>query len=122
MEEIRSGFRRPLGADETVEKRLQEAESRLGFLRMTMPKARTAKRGGGAEAAAGGGEATSGREVWVYKDGKRLKAEGGTLRDAKGRVVSNFDGNNLDPESVTRHKQQLKRMGFTSNAHAKGVF
>jgi hypothetical protein len=64
----------------------------------------------------------------VYRDGQRLDATAGggaaaTLRDAGGRrVVSSFDGKNLDPESVKRHRQQLKRAGFVDNAHAKGVF
>jgi hypothetical protein len=67
-----------------------------------------------------GGGGGGGR--WVYKDGERLAVEHGTIRDSKGRVVSNWDGNNLDPESVKRHRQQLKRAGFVNNQHAKGIF
>jgi hypothetical protein len=78
---------------------------------MTMPK--TKARG---ESEGGGGR-------WVYKDGKRLACEeGGTLRDANGRVVSNWSGKNMDPDSIKRHKQQLNRAGFVNNGHAKGVF
>ena len=59
----------------------------------------------------------------MYKDGQRLESDAtGTLRDAKGRVVSNWDGKNLDPCSVKIHKQQLHRAGFVNNHHAKGVF
>ena len=43
--------------------------------------------------------------TWVYKDGERLTNVGGTIRDADGRVVSGYDGKNLDPEAVKRHKQ-----------------
>lgn len=115
VEELRSSFRKPINANETIEQRLQYAETRLAFLRMTTTKT---KRGGG-----GGSDTSAGGGTWVYKDGQRLEAgEKGTLRDSKGKVVSNWDGKNLDPESVRTHKQQLKRMGFTDNYHAKGVF
>ena len=56
------------------------------------------------------------------------EGEGGITRlvigsdDKKGRVVTNWHGKNLDPESVSRHKHTLKRAGFMNNRHAKGVF
>lgn len=106
LNELRSSFRKPLGDDETAESRLKAAESRLSFLKMSSVKMRP--------------RGDSGR--WIYKEGERLVDENGTLRDSRGRVVSNWDGNNLDPESVTRHRKQLKRMGFANNAHAKGFF
>jgi len=109
VEELRTSFRRPLDPGETAQLRLKDAESRLSFLRMTTPKTKrqTEKTGGG---------------TWVYREGQRLKAEKGTLRDSSGRVVANWDGKNLDPESIKRHRQQLKRMGFVNNSHAKGFF
>jgi hypothetical protein len=119
--QVKESFRRPLdhdsrsasmpaAASSLLAERLQEAKSRLSVLRMTTnPRSRRSSSGG-----VGG--------KWVYKDGERLSAENGTLRDSGGRVVSSFDGKNLDPESVKRHQQQLKRAGFSNNAHAKGFF
>ena len=72
----------------------------MSFLRMITPKERASRTAG----------------TWVYKDGERLEHAGGTLRDSNG------DGKNLDPDSVKRHKHQLKRAGFVNNAHAKGYF
>lgn len=119
--ELRTGFRTRLSSAATtssssgshgpaVDDRLQQARDRLAFLRMTMPRTKTR------------GETHEGGR-WIYKDGKRLACEeGGTLRDANGRVVSNWSGKNMDPDSVKRHKQSLNRAGFVNNGHAKGVF
>jgi hypothetical protein len=104
---LQTDFRKPLGPESSVEQRLEVAEQKLSFLRMTTVKTRPSGQ--------------SGR--WIYKDGEKLQSDaGGTLRDSKGRVISNFDGNNMDPESVTRHRKSLKRAGFVNNEHAKGVF
>jgi len=55
---------------------------------------------------------------------KEIKGNGtgGTLRGPDGRVISNWNGKNMDPCSVNIHKGQLKRMGFQNNLHAKGIF
>lgn len=106
LQELRATFRRPIAHNETLEQRIQTAKDRAAFLRITTPK--TKARG------------ESGR--WIYRDGQKLSQVDGTFRDAKGQVVSNWDGKNLDPESVRRHKQDLKRMGFINNSHAKGFF
>jgi hypothetical protein len=111
--EVRSAFKRPLGESETVQSRLQLAEDRLSFLRISSVKPRR-KVGGTAAGSASG--------KWVYKDGQRLENVNGTFRDASGRVVSPYDGANLDPESVSRHRKNLKRAGFVNNLHAKGFF
>jgi len=66
----------------------------------------------------------------VYKDGQKYKLERDDVTgkvtwrgDGGGRkAVSNWDGKNLDPEAVQRHRQQLRRAGFENNAHAKGFF
>jgi hypothetical protein len=105
LSELRASFRKPLDEEKALEDRLKEAESRLSFLRMTTKTTRRKESG-----------------TWVYKDGQRLTVEKGTLRDAKGKVISSFDGKNLDPESVSRHRKSLKRAGFTNNQHAKGFF
>jgi hypothetical protein len=104
--DLRSNFRRPLANEESVEKLLEKAESKLAFARMTSVKRKPR------------GETGS----WIYRDGKKFSAENGTLRDDKGRVISNWNGSNLDPCSVTYHKKNLSRAGFRNNLHAKGMF
>ena len=37
-------------------------------------------------------------------------------------VISNWDGSNLDPDSVSRHNHHLDRLGYQNNAHAKGPY
>ena len=104
--ELRESFRKPLASGESLEDRLKKADERESFLRIITPKDRPMNQ--------------SGR--WIYKDGKLVQGHSGTKRDGSGRVVSNWDGKNLDPESVKRHNQQLRRAGFVNNAHAKGFF
>ena len=107
LAEVRSGFRRPLGETETIEARLKKANDRIAFLRMTTPKPRTEKRSG----------------VYVQgQDGKLVEAGSITPRDGTGRVVSNWNGKNLDPDQVKQHNVSLKRAGFVNNTHAKGIF
>lgn len=129
VSEMRREFRRPLADMETIEQRLQLAQSRLSFLRMSSVKQRPKSN---AESATAEGSplssssSFSGGGTWVYRNGERLKVgtEGETtLRDGtNSRVISPYDGKNLDPESVTRHKKSLRRAGFTNNSHAKGIF
>lgn len=104
--ELRTSFRRELSADETLDDRLRKAGERVAFLRMITPKERASGKGG----------------RWVYKDGKRVEGgqEGSAVQGQ--RVISNFDGSNLDPCSVKRHQYGLKRAGFANNLHAKGIF
>jgi hypothetical protein len=104
-EQLREAFREPLKADESVDDRIKKADERISFLRMITPKPPK--------------DSLSGR--WVYKNGKRVEGNSGS-RDNKGRVTTNWDGKNLDPDSVKQHNYQLKRMGFRNNAHAKGFF
>lgn len=104
--ELRQTYRRPLGDSETLEDRLKKAHDRISFLRITTPKSRAEKRAG----------------VYVYKDGKLVEEGETTKRDANGRVVSNWDGKNMDPCQVKRHNVGLKRAGFVNNLHAKGIF
>jgi hypothetical protein len=104
-EELRHSFRAPLAVTESAECRVTRAEQRLAFLRMITPKTRQSGEGG----------------RWLYKNGKRVEG-GATTRDSNGKVVSNWDGKNLDPDNVKRHNHHLKRLGFRNNAHAKGIF
>lgn len=114
LQELRQRFRQPVAAHESIDQRLKQATDRVAFLRITTVKTKPRGESG----------------TWVYKDGQRhaMMEDGGggssgTLREAgKGRVVSNWDGKNLDPCSVKRHRQQLNRAGFVNNMHAKGVF
>lgn len=119
LQEIRAKFRRPVTSEsgETAETRLKQAQDRLSFLRISSVK--VAPRGGSSSSS----ETSSGTSRWVYRDGQKLEHVAGTLRDAvTGRVISPYDGKNLDPESVTRHRKSLKRAGFVNNSHAKGIF
>jgi hypothetical protein len=108
LEQLRTAFREPLKDDETIDDRIQQADAKLSFLKMITPKPLK--------------ESNSGR--WVYKNGKRLEgnAENTPRVDKNGRVHTNWDGKNLDPDSVKQHNYQLKRMGFQNNSHAKGIF
>eukprot|EP00631_Chrysoreinhardia_giraudii_P005357 CAMPEP_0197416856 /NCGR_PEP_ID=MMETSP1170-20131217/3060_1 /TAXON_ID=54406 /ORGANISM="Sarcinochrysis sp, Strain CCMP770" /LENGTH=134 /DNA_ID=CAMNT_0042943787 /DNA_START=21 /DNA_END=425 /DNA_ORIENTATION=- len=60
-----------------------------------------------------------GRTRIIYgKNGEKLDV--GTPRDKA--KYTNWDGSNLDPDSVKRHYRGLNRCGFRDNAHAKGMF
>lgn len=106
LQELRTKFREPLLHSETTETHLEEAQKRLSFLRITTTKVKPRGQAG----------------RWVYKDGERFEHVDGTLRNDKGRVHTNWDGKNLDPESVSYHFKNLKRAGFVNNLHAKGIF
>jgi hypothetical protein len=106
IQEVRTRFRGPLAADQTVESRLKIAQDRLSFLRITTTKIKPRGQAG----------------RWVYRNGQRLENFNGTLRDDKGRVHSSFDGKNMDPEMVSKHVKNLNRAGFVNNLHAKGIF
>jgi hypothetical protein len=120
---VRQQFLQPLAANETLEDRLRQGQSRLSFARMNAiqykPRLKRSTNDGTAESSS-----SSHHQRFIYKDGQRydvneMKA---TLRTDKGYTISPFDGKNLDPESVTRHKKNLRRAGFVNNAHAKGIF
>lgn len=90
---------------------VKEAGEKIAYLRIVTPKNLGSN---------------NGRKRFIYtKDGVVEVDEengGGTRRDSNGRVVSNWDGKNLDPCAVKTHNSQLKRMGFMNNLHAKGIF
>lgn len=103
LTQARTQFRAPLNGTSLADK-LKEAGEKIAYLRIITPKPKA--------------NSDSGR--WIYKDGKRIQAEG-TTRGGQ-RVHTNWDGKNLDPCSVKRHKGGLKRAGFVNNLHAKGIF
>ena len=91
----------------TIDELIEEAGKKIAFLRIVTPKDSTNQ---------------SGVTRWVYKSSGEKDAEGKATARKTGQVVSNFTGNNFDPCNVKRHNQQLKRMGFVNNLHAKGLF
>ena len=107
--ELREGYRK--NANETcpekITQHIEEAGKKIAFLRIVTPKKATNQ---------------SGVNPWVYRSSGEKDAEGKATVRKSHRVVSNFDGSNLDPCSVKTHNQQLKRMGFANNLHAKGLF
>jgi len=101
LAEIRTQFRahKETGADD-VARLLEKANSSLGYLKILTPRNRQ--------------QATpqSGATKIVFGSS-----------DAGGRkAVTNWTGSNMDPDSVRRHQNNLKRAGFRGNKDAKGVF
>lgn len=95
---------------------------------MVTPRRRTAEATPTGAAGAAGEEEADGEEM-VGADGRvRLVYKNGEGRidgDAEARErarYTNWHGGNLDPDSVARHQNQLGRMGFRDNKHAKGIF
>lgn len=86
-----------------IEKLIINFENRLSFMKMTTVKSVGSQQG---------------VTRLIYRNGE--KVDRATPRD-KARHT-NWDGGNMDPDSVTRHYAGLKRAGFKDNAHAKGVF
>ena len=129
LQQVRDEFRRPILSDpsgsNTIESRYHYGINRFAFLRMNTthykPRARNQTTNENS------GSADTGTERYIYKNGQRYALhsiqEGGTLRsNQRGYVISPYDGKNLDPQAVTRHRQNLKRAGFINNSHAKGMF
>lgn len=117
LEQVRQSFHKNSSlTDETLIKScFQKAGEKIAYLRIITPKKSSST-------------SSNGNMRWIYTkdgpiqlDGSGNNNGGGTLRDGR-RVVSNWDGNNLDPCSVKTHNAQLKRMGFVNNLHAKGLF
>ena len=93
----------PAGDAARAQEHLAQAESRLSFLRMLTPR----YAGAAADAASTGGGAAGG--TFVIRDGKVVASA--ALREGKARH-SQYDGGNLDPDSVARHRQLLERQHF----------
>lgn len=105
--------------NDKIQECIKQAGEKIAFLRIVTPKRSKSS-------SSPSSESKSAKKRFIYtKDGVvelGENNEGGTLRDSAGRVVSNWDGKNLDPCSVKTHNAQLKRMGFMNNLHAKGIF
>ena len=128
MKQLRDEYRKH--ADETSSEKIadliKEAGKKIAFLRIVTPKDMWTNNGaavGEAAATAAAHETQqSGVTRWVYRSSGEKDADGKPIMRKSSRVVSNFDGKNLDPCNVNRHNAQLKRMGFANNLHAKGLF
>lgn len=93
---IKEGFRKDMDElDPDVRRELLEkAQSSLGYLKIVTPKRVT------------------------DKADEPSRFTGGTQRP--GRAVSNWTGSNMDPDSVKRHFNGLKRAGFKGNKDVVG--
>ena len=98
--EIRKQFRahKEISAAE-IQQLLEKANSSLGYLKIICPRSKV----------------TTGNQTGVTRI-----VFGST--DKGRKAVSNWTGSNMDPDSVKRHYQGLKRAGFTDNRSAKGIF
>ena len=78
-------------------------DGRIAYLRMTTPRRPASQKG---------------RTSIVFRDGEKVDV----ARERDKAKWSNWDGANMDPDSVARHNRSLRRAGFRDNAHAKGFF
>ena len=92
-----------------IKEHLEKAMSTLGFLRMSTPKIKNNHR-------------LTLSEIEEQKKNIENTPSPGPAGPIVTRPISNWTGNNLDPDSVKRHYMNLKRAGFKDNAHAKGMF
>jgi hypothetical protein len=115
LKELREGYRKNVAApQDKIQDLINEAGKKIAYLRIITPKREWT--GSAAE-----DRSDDGTTRWVYSSGGKSADGKGTVRRT-GQVHSNWDGTNLDPCSVKRHNQQLKRAGFVNNLHAKGLF
>lgn len=124
--QLREGYRK--NANETSPERIanliEEAGKRIAFLRIVTPKDMWRSTSNSVESTSSSSSAStnqSGVTRWVYRSGEKDANGEATVRKSR-QVVSNYDGNNLDPCSVKRHNHHLKKLGFVNNQHAKGMF
>mmetsp|Transcript_5158 Transcript_5158/g.7848 ORF Transcript_5158/g.7848 Transcript_5158/m.7848 type:complete len:142 (-) Transcript_5158:130-555(-) len=106
LKDVREGFRKDINESDPdrIDELIMKAHSKLSFLRMVTPKTT---------------RDAIGITKIAYIDGKMLEGQG----ENRGKAaLSNWDGSNMDPDSVSRHYHGLKRAGFVDNSHAKGIF
>ena len=90
-------------AEEEAARLVDAFDGRIAYLRMTTPRRPASQKG---------------RTSIVYRNGEKVDA----ARERDKAKWSNWDGSNMDPDSVARHNRSLRRAGFRDNAHAKGFF
>ncbi|KAL7522806.1 hypothetical protein ACHAWX_007543 [Stephanocyclus meneghinianus] len=120
--QLREGYRRNMNetCPEKIDQQIEEAGKKIAFLRIVTPK--DMWRNASEELNQVSSTNQRGVTRWVYRSSGEKDADGKATPRKSGQVVSNFTGSNLDPCNVKRHNQQLKRMGFVNNLHAKGLF
>ena len=124
LKELNSTFRKnaSLTDPNEIQQCVREAGEKIAYLRIMTPK-RVLK-----QMNANNSDNGNSSKRWVYtKDGVVEIVEGedgnsSAFRRDGGKVISNWDGKNLDPCAVKTHQGQLRRMGFQNNLHAKGLF
>mmetsp|Transcript_15644 Transcript_15644/g.23439 ORF Transcript_15644/g.23439 Transcript_15644/m.23439 type:complete len:148 (-) Transcript_15644:552-995(-) len=94
-----------------IKSSFQKAGEKIAYYRIITPKASSSSTSG-----------SNGTQRWVYTKDGAVEIDGEGKARLNGRVISNWDGKNLDPCSIKTHQGQLKRMGFANNLHAKGLF
>jgi hypothetical protein len=97
--QIKSEFRKENVNAESIAQMLDKAQQSLSYLKMITPKKRL----------------TQSEKDSIDNETKR---RGTSVKKA----ISNWHGGNMDPDSVKRHYNGLKRAGFDNNAKAKGIF
>lgn len=114
LQVLKTTFRKnaTLTDEHDIKSCMQQAGEKIAFLRIVTPKKQNITNV----------DSSRGIKRWIFtKDGK-IEMDTEVTGRKNGRVVSNWDGNNLDPCAVNTHRGQLKRMGFVNNLHAKGLF
>lgn len=100
--QIKNDFRININEEDKDKVRimLEKANSTLGYLKIVTP-----------------------RNILTYEQKDSIKLVFGDINKQKqNKAVSNWSGSNLDPDSVKRHHQILKRAGFKNNQDMKGIF
>jgi hypothetical protein len=99
IQRIKEEFRKNASQTDskTIEDLLKYAQSSLGYLKIVTPKRQMNQNG-------------------------QSKVVFGVQAKFDGKAVSNWTGNNMDPDAVKRHYNSLKRAGFKTNQDAKGFF
>mmetsp|Transcript_19793 Transcript_19793/g.28709 ORF Transcript_19793/g.28709 Transcript_19793/m.28709 type:complete len:157 (+) Transcript_19793:190-660(+) len=92
----------------SIQPLIEEAGKKIAYLRIVTPKDRSTNQ--------------KSSERWIYDGNGNKVCNGSGQLNRDGKAVSNWNGKNLDPCSVKRHRQQLGRAGFVNNLHAKGLF
>ena len=101
LQQIRNEFKKNAYEvdEDAVSEHLKKANSTLSFMKIITPK-RSKEQSGSTKIIFG-------------------KDQSGVVTK---KAVTNWHGGNMDPDSVSRHYNGLKRAGFYNNSHAKGLF
>jgi hypothetical protein len=117
---IMNGFRSTATESDTskIEGYIKRAQSTLGYLKMVTPKKSTDQQTGSTKVIYGDGNGGTTRKAYSNWTGMHCHFALVSIRFYTHASI----GSNMDPDSVARHYQGLKRAGFNDNSHAKGIF